>query len=97
MLTCSTLLTNEKRPCLSIAPWLLVVMQLGEPIVLPDQFVGPVVLVRDGSRTLGDRGYVPVVVVGVFVGVVAAILITSPRSSETVSISNEIVKKAATS
>ena len=70
---------------------------VGELVVLPDQFVGSVVFIGDRSRPLGDRGYVPVVVVGLFVGVVAAILITSPRSSETVSISNEIVKKAATS
>ena len=36
-----------------------------EGVVLPDQRVGAIVLVGDGSRTLSDRGYVPVVVVGV--------------------------------
>ena len=36
-----------------------------EPVVLPHQLVGAVVLVGDGSRPLSDRGYVPVVVVGV--------------------------------
>ena len=48
---------------------------IGESVVLPDQLVGPVVLVGDGSRPLGYGGYVPVVVVGVFVGVVAAVRI----------------------
>lgn len=37
-------------------------MQLGEFVVLPDQLVGAVVLVGDGGRPPGDRGYVPVVV-----------------------------------
>ena len=46
---------------------------VGELIVLPDQLVGAVVLIGDGSRPLGDRGYVPVVVVGVGVGRVAAV------------------------
>ena len=50
-------------------------MYIGEPVVLPDQFVGPVVLVRDGSRPPGYGGYVPIVIVGVFVGVVAVVLV----------------------
>ena len=66
---------TKKRPCLSIAPWLLVVMQLGEPVVLPDQLVGSVVLVGDRSASPGDRGYVPVVVICVGVGRVAAVLV----------------------
>ena len=48
---------------------------IGELVVLPDQLVGSVVLVGDGSRPLGDRGYVPVVVVGVFVGRITAVLV----------------------
>lgn len=40
-----------------------------------DQFVGTVVFIGDGSRTLGDRSYVPVVVIRVFVGRVAAVLV----------------------
>ena len=48
---------------------------VGELIVLPDQRVGAIVLVGDGSRTLSDRGYVPVVVVRVFVSVIAAVLV----------------------
>ena len=51
-----------------------------EPVVLPHQLVGTVVLVRDGSRPPGDGGYVPVVVVGVFVGVVTAVLVAFPLS-----------------
>ena len=48
-------------------------MRLGELVVLPDQFVGPVVFVGDGGRPPGDGGYVPVVVVGI--GRVAAVLV----------------------
>ena len=36
---------------------------VGELVVLPDQLVGAVVLVRDGGASPGDRGYVPVIVV----------------------------------
>ena len=46
-----------------------------ESVILPDQLVGAVVLVGDGSRPLSDRGYVPVVVIGVGVGRVAGVLI----------------------
>ena len=46
---------------------------LGKPVGFPHQLVGPVVLVGGGSRPAGDGGYVPVVVVGVFVGRVAAV------------------------
>ena len=42
-----------------------------ESVVLPDQLVRAVVFIGDGSHPLSDRGYVPVVVVGV--GVVAAV------------------------
>ena len=45
-----------------MAPWSQIVMWLGEPVVLPNQLVGTVILVGDGSRPLSDRGYVPVVV-----------------------------------
>ena len=38
---------------------------VGELVVLPDQLVGSVVFIGDGGRPPGDRGYVPVVVVGV--------------------------------
>ena len=48
---------------------------VGELVVLPDQLIGAVVLVGDGGRPPGDGGYVPVVVVGVFIGVVAAVLV----------------------
>ncbi len=48
---------------------------VGELVVLPDQFVGPVVLVGDGGAPPGDGGYVPVVVVSVGVGRVAADII----------------------
>ena len=68
---------------------------IGESVVLPDQLVGAVVLVGDGSRPLGDRGYVPVVVVGVFVRVVIAVLVGRDLYLETVNISsNGIVKRA---
>ncbi len=48
---------------------------VGELVVLPNQFVGAVVLAGDGSRPLSDRGYVPVVVVGAGIGHVAAGLV----------------------
>ena len=40
---------------------------VGEPVVLPDQLVGTVVFIGNGGRPPGDRGYVPVVVVGMSV------------------------------
>ena len=88
MLTCFALLTYEKRPCLSIAPWLLVVMQLGELVVLPDQFVGPVVFVGDGNGPPGGRGYVPAAVVGV----VTAVLVGREQRLKTVGLSNRVVR-----
>ena len=48
---------------------------VGELVVLPDQLVCAVVLVGDEGAPPSDRGYVPVVVVGVFIGVVAAVLV----------------------
>lgn len=33
-------------------------MRFGEPVVLPDQLVGSVVLVCDRGASPGDRGYV---------------------------------------
>ena len=53
---------------------------VGELVVLPDQLVGSVVLVGDGSRPPGDRGYVPVVVVGVGIGVVAPVLVAGQQN-----------------
>ena len=47
---------------------------VGELVVLPHQLVGAVVL-GDGGRPPGDRGYVPVVVIRVFVGRVTAVLV----------------------
>ena len=38
---------------------------VGELVVLPDQLIGPVVLVGDGTAPPGDGANVPVVVVGV--------------------------------
>ena len=52
---------------------------VGEPVVLPDQLVCTVVLVGYGSASPGDRGYVPVVVVGVGVGRVAAVLVAGQQ------------------
>lgn len=56
----------------------------GEAVCFPDQLIGTVVLVRDGSRPLSDRGYVPVIVVGVGVGRVAAVLVGRELNLETV-------------
>lgn len=58
-----------------MAPWSQIVMWLGEPVVLPNQLVGTVILVGDGSRPLSDRGYAPIVVVSEGIDVVAAILV----------------------
>ena len=54
--------------------------------VLPDQLVGAVVLVGDGGRPPGDRGYVPVVVVSVGIGCVAAVLIADQQRLGTIDI-----------
>lgn len=60
-------LLNEKRLCSGTAPFGIKLDHclVGEPIVLPDQLVGPVVLVGDGGTSPGDGSYVPVAVVGV--------------------------------
>ncbi len=50
---------------------------ISEPTGVSGQFVGPVVRIGDEGAPLGDRGYVPVVVVGVFVGGVAAVLVVN--------------------
>ena len=55
-------------------------MWLGELIVFPDQLIGPVVFIGNGGRPLGNLSYVAVVVVGVFVGIVAAVLYTGSRA-----------------
>ena len=47
---------------------------VGELVVLPDQLIGTVVFIGNGYGSPGYGGYVPVVVVGVFVGGVAAVL-----------------------
>lgn len=48
---------------------------VGEAVVLPDQFIGAVVLVGDRHRAVsGDGGYDPVVVVGVSIRVAFAVL-----------------------
>ncbi len=52
----------------------------GESVCFPDQLVGAVVLVRDGSRPPGDGANIPIVVVGEFVGGVAAVLYTGSRA-----------------
>ena len=64
---------RKKRPCLSIAPSSQIIMWLGGPVVLLEQFVGAVVLEGDGGASPGDGNYVPIVVVGVFIFVVVAI------------------------
>ena len=64
---------------------------IGELVVLPDQLVGAVVLVGDGSRPLSDRGYVPVVVVGVCVGIVAAVLVRGQQGLKTLGLPNGAV------
>ena len=55
-------------------------MCVGVLVVLPDQLVGTVVLVGDGGRSPGDLGYVPVVVVGVGIGVVAPVLVAGQQN-----------------
>ena len=64
-----------------------------EPVVLPDQLVGPVVLVCNRDGPPGDRGYIPVVVVDV--GRIATALVNDQQSLEMFSMSFEIVKKTA--
>ena len=51
------------------------IVQLCEAVVLPDELVGPVVLVGDGGGAPGNGGDVPVVVVGVGVRRVASVLV----------------------
>ena len=48
---------------------------VGELVVFSHQLVGSVVLVCGRDAPPGDRGYVPVVVVGVFADRVAAVLV----------------------
>ena len=55
---------------------------VGEPVVLPDQLVGAVIRIGDRDGAPGDRGYVPVVVVGVGVGRVAAVLVAGQQRLE---------------
>ena len=50
---------------------------VGELVVFPNQLIFAVVLIRYGSHPLADRGYVPVVVVGV--GRVAAVLVAGQQ------------------
>ena len=81
---------------LNVAPRIILIGHrlVGELVVLPDQFVCAVVLVGDGGRPPGDGGYVPVVVVGVFVRVVIAVLVGRDLYLETVNISsNGVVKR----
>ena len=52
---------------------------IGELVVLPDQLVRAVVFIGDGGRPPGDLGYVPIVVIGVFVDVIAAVLFFSKK------------------
>ena len=52
---------------------------IGELVVLPDQLVGTVVFIGNGGRPLSDRDYVPIVIVCVFIGLVAVILITEQK------------------
>ena len=70
-------------------------MWLDEPVVLPDQLVRAVVFIGDGSRPPGYGGYVPVVVVGVFVFGVAAVLVRSPHNLEMSGLSHGVIKRAA--
>ena len=68
---------------------------IGEPVVLPDQLVCAVVLVGDEGAPPSDRGYVPVVVVGVGIGVVAPVLVRSPHNLEMSGLSHGVIKRAA--
>lgn len=67
-------------------------MRIGEAVVLPDQLVGPVVLVGDRGASLRDLGNVPIVVVGVSVGGVAAVLIADQQGLKTLGLPNRAVK-----
>ena len=67
---------------------------VGELVVSPDQFVCAVVLVGDRHRAVpGDGGYVPDVVVGVFVGIVAAVPVGGQQRLEMVDFPNGVVKR----
>ena len=68
-------------------------MCIGELFVLPDQLVRAVVLVGDGSRPLSDLGYIPVVVVGIGIGVVAPVLVRGQQRLEMVDFPNGVVKR----
>lgn len=67
-------------------------MYIGEPVVLPDQLVGPVVFIGDGSRPPGYGANTPIVVVGVSVGGVAAVLIADQQGLKTLGLPNRAVK-----
>ena len=64
-------------------------MYIGEPVVLPDQLVRAVVLVRDRSASPGDRGYVPVVV-GESAGYVAIFLVAVQQGHRAIGLSKPI-------
>ena len=49
-------------------------MCIDKPVVLSDQLVGADVRIGDEGASPGDRGYVPVVVVGVSIRVAFAVL-----------------------
>ncbi len=68
---------------------------VGEGVVLPHQFVGAVVFIGNGYGSPGYGGYVPVVVVGVGIGVVAAVLVRSPHNLEMSGLSHGVIKRAA--
>ena len=70
----------KKRPCLSIAPSSQIIMWLGGPVVLLEQFVGAVVLEGDGGASPGDGGYFSAVVVSVFIGVVNPVLVAGQQN-----------------
>lgn len=64
---------------------------IGGSVVLPDQFVGAVVLVCDRGAAPGYGGYVPVVVEGV--DRVAAILVHGEKNLEPVDGSSKVNKR----
>ena len=63
-----------------------------EGVVLPDQLVRAVVFIGDRGASLRDLGYVPVVVVVVDVGRVAAVLIADQQGLKTLGLPNRAVK-----